>query len=69
MNRIDQLFFELDERRKKAFIAFITAGDPSLKATEDLALAFEKSGVTSIKRRRCHLEDIKRFLGPVQFLT
>ncbi len=31
--------------RKKAFIAFITAGDPDLRATEELAVSFEKAGV------------------------
>lgn len=45
MNRIDRTFSQLKSRKKKAFIAFMTAGDPNLKATEDLALAFEKAGV------------------------
>ncbi len=45
MNRIDKKFNELRAVGKKAFIAFITAGDPDLQSTEDLALAFEKSGV------------------------
>ncbi|MCA9405342.1 MAG: tryptophan synthase subunit alpha [Candidatus Omnitrophica bacterium] len=35
--------------KRKAFISFITAGDPSLKATEDLVLEFEKSGVDIIE--------------------
>ncbi|HSA31084.1 MAG TPA: tryptophan synthase subunit alpha [Candidatus Omnitrophota bacterium] len=45
MNRIERKFKILKERRKKAFIAFITAGYPSLKTTEDLAVAFEDAGV------------------------
>ncbi len=36
-------------RNKKAFIAFITAGDPSLSATEHLVLAFEKCGVDIVE--------------------
>jgi tryptophan synthase alpha chain len=44
-NRIDRKFKELKARRKKAFIAYITAGDPSLLATAKLALEIEKSGV------------------------
>jgi len=49
MNRIDHKFKELKRKRKKAFIAFITAGDPSLKVTEELVLAFEKNGVDIIE--------------------
>ena len=49
MNRIDQKFKELRQQNKKAFIAFITAGDPSLKATEDLVLSFENSGVDIVE--------------------
>lgn len=37
------------QRRKKAFIAFITAGDPNLKTTEKLVIAFEKAGVDLIE--------------------
>ena len=44
-NRIDQTFTRLRQEGKKGFIAYISAGDPSLTATRDLALAFEKSGV------------------------
>ncbi|HBR13930.1 MAG TPA: tryptophan synthase subunit alpha [Candidatus Omnitrophica bacterium] len=49
MNRIDKKFKELKERKKKAFIAFITAGDPNLKVTEQLVLAFEASGVDIVE--------------------
>ncbi|MDD3374612.1 MAG: tryptophan synthase subunit alpha [Candidatus Omnitrophica bacterium] len=49
MNRIDQKFKSLSKQKKKAFIAFITAGDPNLKTTEELVLAFEKSGVDIVE--------------------
>jgi len=49
MNRIDKKFAELKKKRKKAFIAFITAGDPSLKITEELVVSFEESGVDIVE--------------------
>lgn len=49
MNRIDQTFQKLRATRRKAFIAFITAGDPNLSATEKLVPAFEKAGVDIIE--------------------
>ena len=49
MNRLDAKFKELGEKRKKAFIAYITAGDPDLATTEALVLAFEKTGVDIIE--------------------
>ena len=49
MNRIDLKFNQLRKLGKKAFIAFISAGDPSLKATEQLVLAFEHSGVDIVE--------------------
>lgn len=45
MNRIDSKFKELRDEKKKAFIAYITAGDPELVMTEKIALALERSGV------------------------
>ena len=48
-NRITQKFQELKESKKKAFIVFITAGDPNLKATRDLVLALEKNGADIIE--------------------
>ena len=45
MNRIDRKFQDLKKTGKKAFIAFITAGFPSLSVTEKLIYAFEKKGV------------------------
>jgi tryptophan synthase alpha chain len=44
-NRIDQKFADLRAAGKKALIAYISAGDPHLDATRDLAWAFEKAGV------------------------
>ncbi len=49
MNRIDLTFKKLRQQKKKAFIAFITAGDPNLKATYDLVLALEKAGADIIE--------------------
>lgn len=48
-NRIESKFNDLKRIKKKAFIAFITAGDPSLKVTEELVLSFEKAGVDIIE--------------------
>jgi tryptophan synthase alpha chain len=45
MNRIEQCFDQLRKQKRKGFIVYIGAGDPSLDATEKLALAFEKAGV------------------------
>ena len=45
MNRIDKKFKDLKKSGRKAFIAYITAGDPDLKATERMAIALEGSGV------------------------
>jgi len=49
INRIDRKFKELRGSNKKAFIAFITAGYPSLDITEKLVLEFSKSGVDIIE--------------------
>ncbi len=49
MNRIDQKFQDLKSNKQKAFIAYITAGDPNLQLTEELVLALEKSGVDMIE--------------------
>ena len=48
-NRIDRKFKELKKKKKKAFIAFLTAGDPDLKTTEELVLAFESAGVDVVE--------------------
>jgi tryptophan synthase alpha chain len=49
MNRIQKKFQELKSQKRKAFIAFITAGDPDLKTTEDLVVALEGAGVDIIE--------------------
>lgn len=49
MNRIEKKFAELKKTDKKAFIAFITAGYPSLAITEKLILEFSKIGVDIIE--------------------
>ncbi|MDD5115457.1 MAG: tryptophan synthase subunit alpha [Candidatus Omnitrophica bacterium] len=49
MNRIVKKFAELKKKKKKAFIAFITAGYPSLAVTGKLVLEFEKKGVDLIE--------------------
>ena len=46
MNRIDKKFKEL--KKKKAFIAYICAGDPDLNTTKELALRLDKAGVDII---------------------
>jgi len=45
MNRIDQRFARLRQEGKKGLILYIGAGDPSLEATRQLALAFDQLGV------------------------
>lgn len=49
MTRIDRCFEQLRKRREKGFIAYITAGDPSLSATEENVLLLEKAGVDLIE--------------------
>lgn len=49
MNRIDEKFKELRTKRTKAFIAYITAGDPNLQTTGMLIPALERSGVDIIE--------------------
>jgi tryptophan synthase alpha chain len=49
MNPIDQLFQRLRSQGKKAFIPFITAGDPDLKTTESLIPKLAESGASLIE--------------------
>ena len=49
MNKIEEKFDQLKKQNKKAFIAFLTAGDPDLKTTEELVLGFEKNGVDIVE--------------------
>ncbi len=44
-NRIDSRFATLKANNQGALVTYITAGDPNLQATHDLALAFDKAGV------------------------
>jgi tryptophan synthase alpha chain len=45
MNRIVERFARLKRESRKGFIAYIGAGDPDLKSTRELALAFDNLGV------------------------
>ena len=49
MNRIDKKFSELKKSRKKAFIAFLTAGDFGLSSTENLVKEFDRRGADIIE--------------------
>lgn len=49
MNRIDQRFADLKARGERAFIPFITAGDPNLNRTAEIVLALEKAGADIIE--------------------
>ncbi len=49
MNRVDKKFRELKRGRKKAFIAYITAGDPSFAMTKEIVLALERSGADIVE--------------------
>ncbi len=49
MSRIDKKFRELKKEGKRAFIAYITAGDPSLAVTKKIVLSLEGSGVDIIE--------------------
>src|SRR5215470_4926691 len=49
MNPIDQLFARLKAERKKAFIPFITAGDPDLDATAKLVREAARRGASLIE--------------------
>lgn len=49
MNRIDKKFNELHKNNKKAFIAYIMAGDPSLAVTKKLILELENKGADIIE--------------------
>lgn len=48
-NRITQKFKQLAKNKRKAFIAYITAGDPNLSTTEKLVYALEEAGVDMIE--------------------
>jgi tryptophan synthase alpha chain len=48
-NRIDRKFRELRERNRKAFIAYITAGDPHPDRTPELVWALERAGADVVE--------------------
>ncbi len=45
MNRIVERFARLRKERSKGFVVYIGAGDPTLEATRQLAVAFDQLGV------------------------
>jgi tryptophan synthase alpha chain len=49
MNRLDQRFADLRASGKKAFVAYIAAGDPTLEKTREIVLALEACGVDIIE--------------------
>ena len=49
MNRLEKKFAELKRLEQKAFIAYITAGDPSLDSTVRLVREFETQGVDCVE--------------------
>src|SRR5690348_9962688 len=49
MNPIDQLFTRLKADRKKAFIPFVTAGDPDLETTAKLLREVARRGASLIE--------------------
>jgi len=49
VGRIENCFNELKRKRESAFVAYITAGDPSVEATVDFVLEFERRGVDIVE--------------------
>jgi tryptophan synthase alpha chain len=49
LNRIDRCFAELRERGDKALVCFLTSGDPSFAATEELVDEIARSGADIIE--------------------
>lgn len=49
MNRIDARFKELRKKGAKAFIPYITAGDPDIRTTKELVRALENAGADIIE--------------------
>lgn len=48
-NRIEKRFAELKQAGKKAMVAFVTAGDPSLKFTPQVVWGLEEAGVDVVE--------------------
>ena len=51
INRIDKALAELKSKGKKAFVPFITAGDPTLDITKSIIKTLESAGVDVRERR------------------
>ena len=49
MTRIEKTFARLRSEKRKAFIPYITAGDPRLDITIDLVISLEKAGADLIE--------------------
>jgi tryptophan synthase alpha chain len=49
MTRMEALFERLKREGRKGFVPYITAGDPSLEATEQIILELERSGADIIE--------------------
>ena len=49
MGRIEERFTALKKEGRKAFVAYLTAGDPDLETTEELIPALEAAGVDIIE--------------------
>src|SRR6266566_10103561 len=49
MTRIEKKFAQLKAKECKAFIPYITAGDPNLDTTLELVLALERAGADAIE--------------------
>lgn len=49
MNRIDKTFKALKKEKKKAFIPYVTAGDPDMKTSERIIEVLAKSGADIIE--------------------
>src|SRR3954464_1095181 len=46
MSHLDQLFTDLRKNRRKAFMPFVTAGDPDLAFTADVIRELDRRGAT-----------------------
>ena len=49
MTRLDDRFQQLRRDGQKGFVAFVTAGDPDLDATREIALRLEEAGVDCLE--------------------
>ena len=49
INRIDETFAKLRRENKKAFIPFITAGDPSINASYEIAKSMIQNGADLVE--------------------